>query len=316
MMKISSELKGITSVGITGHIKADGDCIGSTLAMYLFIKKNMPEIDVHVFLEAAPKVFNCLKGFDCIEDASVCNREFDCFICIDSVKDRTGEAEKLYDKAKKTINIDHHVTNMGCGDVNYIVPDASSASELVYDVLDIDKIDKDIAAALYIGIVHDTGIFHYSNVSSKTMRIGASLLEYDFDFSKLIDITFCEKSYTQQKILGRVLSESGLMSNGRISVGHVSLETMSEFGAISADMDGIVNQLLYIKGVGVAIFMYAVDENIYKVSMRSNTDELNVAKVASLFGGGGHVRAAGVTMQGNYNEITEKLIVEIEKQYV
>ena len=316
MMKISNELKGMTSVGITGHIKADGDCIGATLATYLFIKKVFPKIDVHLYLEAVPQVFNCLAGFDVIEDAKECEKEFDCFICLDSVKERTGEAEKLFDRAKKTINIDHHITNKGCGDVNYIVPDASSASELVYDVLDEDKIDSDIAAALYIGIVHDTGIFHYSCVSPKTMRIGAKLLEYNFDFSKLIDITFCEKSFTQQKILGRVLSESILLGDGRISAGHVSMDMMHEFNAISADMDGIVNQLLYIKGVEAAIFMYAIDEGVYKVSMRSNTDCVDVSKVAASFGGGGHIRAAGVTMQGGFEEISHKLLKEIEKQNV
>lgn len=316
MMKISNELKGVKSVGITGHIKADGDCVGSTLAMYLYIRKNMPQIDVHLYLEAAPKVFDCLKGFEDIEDATGVDRVFDCFICLDSVKDRTGEAEKLYDKALKTINIDHHITNKGTSDVNYIVPNASSASELVYDVLDEDKIDADIAAAIYIGIVHDTGVFHYSNVSVKTMNIGAKLLSYGFDFSKLIDVTFFEKRYVQQKILGRVLSESLLLEEGTISVGHIDMALMREFNAISADMDGIVNQLLYIKGVNVAIFMYEVEENKFKVSMRSNSDRFDVSKVAAFFGGGGHVRAAGVTLQGEYKEITDNLVQEIKKQYV
>lgn len=315
MMKISSELENCKSVGISGHIRPDGDCVGSTLSLFLYVKKNMPDKDVHIFLEDPPEIFSCLKGFDAIEDAGKCQTVFDCFILCDTSKDRCGKAERLFDGARKTINIDHHVTNPGDGTVNYIVPDASSASELVYDVLDEDLIDKDIAMAVYTGIIHDTGVFQYSNVAPKTLNIAAKLIAYGFDFPKLIDETFFEKSYLQSQIMGRVLSESILLMDGKISVGHLGLKEMRFYRAGSKDMEGIVNQLRLIKGVDVAIFMYQLEDLTYKVSLRSSTDAIDVSKVAAYFGGGGHVRAAGVTMEGNFYDVTNNLTREIEKQY-
>lgn len=316
MMKLNSELEGAKSVGITGHIRPDGDCVGSTMALFLYIKKNMPDIDVHIYLDTPPEIFGCIKDIDLIENPADTDREFDVFIMADVSKDRTGEAEKLFDKAKKKINIDHHITNPGCGDVNYIVPEASSAAELVFDVLDKDGIDEEIAKALYIGIIHDTGVFQYSNVSPKTFTVASELITYGFDFPRLIDETFYEKTYLQAQIMGRVLSESILLMGGKISVGHLALREMEFYNATSADMDGIVNQLRLIKGVDVAIFMYQLPDMKYKVSLRSSTDNIDVAKVCAYFGGGGHKRAAGVTMEGNFYDVTNNLTREIEKQYV
>lgn len=294
MMKLNSELEGAKSVGITGHVRPDGDCVGSAMALFLYIKKNMPEIDVHIYLDTPPEIYNCIKDVDLIENPENVDRDFDVFIMTDVSKERTGEAEKLFDRAKKKINIDHHITNPGCGDVNYIVPEASSASELVYDVLDKEGIDVEIAKALYIGIIHDTGVFQYSNVAPKTLTTAAELISYGFDFPRIIDETFFEKTYLQAQIMGRVLSESILVMDGKISVGHLELREMDFYRATSADMDGIVNQLRLIKGVDVAIFMYQLPDRKYKVSLRSSTDNIDVSKVCAYFGGAGYVRIVGL----------------------
>ena len=227
----------------------------------------------------------------------------------------TPEAEKYFDQAEKRINIDHHISNAkGSGDVNYVVPTASSASELVYDVIgDKSDIDADIAKALYIGIIHDTGVFQYSNTSPKTMKIAAELISYGFDFPELIDKTFYEKTYVQNQILGRALLESILFMDGKCIVSMIDKKTMAFYNADSHDLEGIVSQLRSTKGVVCAIFMYQTDTLEYKVSLRSN-GAVDVAKVASFFGGGGHVRAAGVTMQGTFYDIVNNLSAQIEKQ--
>ncbi len=313
-----TELKSAKSVGITGHIRPDGDCVGSTMALYLYIKKNLPEIDTHIYLEKPPAIYDCIKDIDRVEDASLCDREFDVFIVADVTVtgDRTGEAKKLIDKSKKVINIDHHITNKdGSGDVNYVIPEASSACELVYDCFEEELIDVEIAKALYIGVIHDTGVLQYSNVSKKTLELAGKLITYGFDFSKLIDETFYQKTFLQTKLLGKVLSECVLFLDGRVSAGHLSFEDMQENHATSEDMDGIVNQLRFVKGADVAVFMYGIKEGTYKVSLRSSTDDVDVSKVCALFGGGGHKRAAGVTLEGTFEEIMTKLVNEIEKQY-
>lgn len=314
-MNIYEEVKNATTIGISGHIRPDGDCIGSAMGLYLYLKKACPVAAVQIMLEKPADIFNCIKGVDEIHtDFTTDVDSFDVFIVVDSDKGRIGEAEKYFDRAKKTINIDHHVSNSGSGDVNYIVSDASSASELVYRVIE-DKtlIDEEIAKALYIGMIHDTGVFQYSNTSPETLKAAAELISYGFDFSRLIDETFYEKTYVQNQILGRALLESILFMNRKCVVSMVDKKTMNFYQAQPHDLDGIVSQLRNTKGVECAIFMYQVDTLEYKVSLRSN-GKVDVAKVASFFGGGGHVKAAGVTMQGTFHDIVNNLSAQIAKQ--
>lgn len=313
-MNLINELKTAKSVAVSGHVRPDGDCIGSTMAVYLYIKKNLPETDVHIYLEKPAAIFNCIKDIDEIEDAQGVEASYDVFVCLDCSKDRLGEAEHIFDNAVKTINIDHHITNSGSGDVNYIVPEASSASELVFDVLSEDKLDVDIAKALYIGIIHDTGVMQYSNVAPKTLNTVAKLINFGFDFTAIIDETFYEKTYLQSQLMGRVLSESILVMDGRVSVGHIDLKMAKFYNSKPYDYDGIVNQLKLIKGVDVAIFMYELEDHKYKVSLRAN-DKVDVSKVSAYFGGGGHKKAAGVTMEGSFYDVVNNLTREIEKQY-
>ena len=314
-MNILEEVKGAGTIGISGHIRPDGDCIGSAMGLYLYLKKACPTAEIQIMLEKPAEIFNCIKGVDEINtDFTSEITSFDVFIVVDSAKDRTGEAEKYFDGAKKTINIDHHVSNSGCGDVNYIVPGASSASELVYQVMeDKTQIDEEIAKALYIGIIHDTGVFQYSNTAQSTLNVAAELISYGFDFPKLIDETFYEKTYVQNQILGRALLESIVFMDGKCIVSMVDKKTMNFYQVEPHDLEGIVSQLRNTKGVECAIFMYQTDTLTYKVSLRSN-GKVDVAKVAAFFGGGGHMRAAGVTMQGTFHDIVNNLSDQIVKQ--
>lgn len=315
MINLTKELEGAKSIGISGHIRPDGDCVGSTMALYLYLKKKRPDADVHIFLEKPSDIFSCIKDVELIEDAGKCDREFDIFFALDCGKDRLGDAEKLFDKAKRTINIDHHVSNPGTGDYNYIDPHASSASELVYDLLDKNNIDADIAMSLYIGIIHDTGVFQYSNTAPKTMVAASELIKFGFDFPKLIEETFYQKTYLQTKVMGIAVSNCTTELDGRVSVARVDRALMEEYGLVSHDLDGIVNQIRNIKGVDVAVFMYQLPSMEYKVSLRSN-GAVDVAKVTSYFGGGGHVRAAGCTMSGTYEEILSNILDKVKSQYV
>lgn len=315
MIDILMELKDAKRVGITGHVRPDGDCVGSTLALYHYLKKKLPkETYVKVFLEKAADIFACLPAFDEIDTEHVEEEPFDVFFVLDSVSDRTGEAFAMVQNAKKVINIDHHISNSsGSGDVNYVLPEASSACEVLYDLLEKDEIDENIAVCLYNGIIHDTGVMQYSNTSPKTLRIVAELLEFGFDFPKLIDETFYQKTYIQNQILGRALLESILFMDGQCIVSEIDRKTMEFFDVTSKDMDGIVNQLRVTAGVEVAVFMYEIGTLEHKVSLRSN-GKVDVAKVATYFGGGGHVRAAGCTVSGTFYDVINNISREIAKQ--
>ena len=313
-MKIDQLVQSAKIIGISGHIRPDGDCIGSCMGLYLYIKKNYPKIRCDVFLETIPPEYRFIKDIEDVRsDFQTDIESYDIFFVLDCSKDRTGDAEKYFDTAAKTVNIDHHVSNKGSGDENYIVPTASSACELIYDVIDPDKIDIEIAKSLYMGMVTDTGVFKYNNTSPKTMRTAAELISYGFDFGSLIDHVFYEKTYIQNQILGRALLESIMLMDGRCIVSVVSKQTMEFYGVSSNDLDGIVNQLLLTIGVDCAIFMYELAPLEYKVSLRSN-GAVNVAEVAEMFSGGGHVRAAGCTVSGTSHDVINNITKYIHKQ--
>ncbi len=313
-MKLDQLLRGVKTIGISGHIRPDGDCVGSCMGLFLYLKKNYPKIRTDVFLEKIPPEYLFIKDIQEVRsDFTTDVKEYDLFFSLDCSKDRLGEAEKFFDAAKKTVNIDHHVSNKGTGDELYIVPTASSACELVYNVLTRDKMDIDVAKALYTGMVTDTGVFKYNNTSPETMRIAADLISFGFDFGTLIDHVFYEKTYLQNQILGRALLESIRLMDGRCIVSVVSKQSMEFYGADSNDLDGIVNQLLLTIGVDCAIFMYEIAPLEYKVSLRSN-GAVDVSKVAEMFGGGGHVRAAGCIINGTSHDVINNITKYIHKQ--
>ena len=313
-MDLRKECEGAKSIAISGHIRPDGDCIGATMGLYQYLAKVLPEAKIDVLLETPSAVFADIAGVSQIISEKEDEMVYDVFLVADSTPDRIGFAYPYFEKAKKTINIDHHISNTGnhC-DAEYIVPNASSASELVYDLIDKQYMDEELARTIYIGMIHDTGVFQYSNTSPKTLRIAADLLEYGFDFPKLIDETFYKKTTVQSQILGRTLLESILVLDGQCAVGVVTKKVMDFYGVTSKDFEGIVNQLRIIKGVEVAIFMYEKDTLEYKVSLRS-CGKVDVSKVAEYFHGGGHVRAAGCNIAGTYRDVINNLTEQIEKQ--
>ncbi|MBQ8184762.1 MAG: bifunctional oligoribonuclease/PAP phosphatase NrnA [Lachnospiraceae bacterium] len=314
MIQLKEELQGVHTVAIAGHVRPDGDCVGSCLAVYNYIREQFPEVDVQVYLDPVPVVFRFLKGAEDICEACEQEKQYDLFIALDSGdKERMGGAAHYFDGAVRTICIDHHISNQGYAQKNYIVPEASSTSELIFESLEEEKISREIAECIYLGIVHDTGVFQYSCTSSRTMEIAGKLMDKGIEFTKIIDDTFYKKTYVQNQILGRALLESILLLGGKCIVSRVMQKDLKFYGVTPKDLDGIVSQLRVTAGVEVAIFLYEVENHEYKVSMRSN-GPVNVSEIASYFGGGGHVKAAGCTMKGNFHDVVNNLTLHIERQ--
>ena len=315
MIQLANELKNKKSVAIAGHIRPDGDCIGSCIGLYLYIKENFPQLEeLKVYLEEFPECFYCLEGTQEVTHSCEAEKEYDLFIALDAGDTgRLGDAVKYLNTAKDSICIDHHISNKGYAARNYIVPTASSTSELIYGILDSQKVTKEIAAALYLGIAHDTGVFHYSCTSSETMRIAGKLLETGIAFSELLDRTFYEKTYLQNQIMGRTLLESMLLLEGQCIVSALKQKEMQFYNVNPLDLDGIASQLRNTKGVEVAIFLYETATQEFKVSMRSG-GSVDVGKVAVYFGGGGHICASGCSMQGSFHDVVNNLTYHIEKQ--
>lgn len=312
-MKIINEVKDAKTIAIGGHVRPDGDCVCSVMALYRYLQKELPEARIDVYLEKPAEVFACISGIEDIRSDFQTQQVYDVFIALDCNDERLGNALPIYRKAGRRINIDHHISNTGCGDLNIIEPQRSSTAELLYDLMDPQKVDEEIAKAVYIGIAHDTGVFRYSNTSPHTLETAAKLLAFGFDFSELIEKTFFEKTYVQTQIMGRAVLESVRFMNDRCIVSMVTRRMMEFYQVSTKDLDGIVNQLQVVSGVDCAIFMYEIGTLEYKVSMRSN-GKVNVADVAVKFGGGGHVRAAGCTMNGTYHDNINNLSREIAGQ--
>lgn len=313
-MNLLKECAGAEKIGISAHIRPDGDAVGSSMALYLYLKKMLPEASVKLFLETPPSNLAHLEYIHEIDSDYEYTGVFDVFFALDTTVDRLGKAEAFFHQAKKKINIDHHISNKAnCGDIHIVQPEASSTAEVLYGLLQEEYLDEDIAVALYTGIIHDCGVFQYSNTSPKTMMIGAKLISYGFPFSKIIEESFYQKTYLQNQILGRALMESNLFFDGRCIVSYIDQNMLQFYHALPSDLDGIVNQLRNSKGVDCAVFLYETEDFNFKVSMRSN-EKVDVAKVASYFGGGGHIRAAGCTLNGNIQDVIQNLTEQIAIQ--
>lgn len=311
--KLSEVLQNVKSVGISGHVRPDGDCVGSTMAVYNFIKNNYPDMAVSIFLEPIPNIFKFMNRTEEIISDFSRDYSFDLFIALDcSDISRLGEAGKYFSNAKSTVCIDHHVGTDCFADYDYIFPKASSASELVYEVLDQDKISNDIAECLYTGMVHDTGVFQYSCTSAKTMNVAGRLMEMGIDYPKIVDDTFYTKTFNQNQILGLALLKSELHLDGKVIVSVITQEEMKKYDVLPKHLDGIVNQLRVTKGVEVALFLYETEDKEFKGSLRVNGN-VNVAKVASHFGGGGHIKAAGFSVSEPY-DVAIPMILDVIKE--
>lgn len=313
-MTLSEQLQGVESVAIAGHVKPDGDCVGSTLAVYNYIKNYYPEITVELFLEPIPNIFKFLSHAGDINSSYDKKGPYDLFIALDCGDEgRLGQAAAYFETAKKTFCIDHHISNDSFADVNYIFPKASSTCELVFELMEVERITKEIAECIYVGLVHDTGVFQYSCTSAKTMNIAGRLMEKGINFPEIVDKTYYEKTYEQNRILGQALVDSRRYLDDRCIATVVTLEEMKEYQVEPKHLEGIVQQLRSTKGVEVAIFIYENADHTFKVSMRSGS-RVNVAKLLMRYGGGGHERAAGATMTGQPGEILEMLLGDIEAE--
>ena len=313
---LEASLEGAEHIVLLGHIHPDGDCIGTTLGLLNYLRENYPQIEAELFLDHPAAKFSYMNDFEKIHTEIVPEKQFDLCITLDaSDKERLGGYAVYFDSAAKTLCIDHHRTNTGFAEQNYIIPDASSCSEVLYTLLDEAKISRAAAECLYTGIVHDTGVFKYNSTTRKTMEIAGTLMEKGVNAAKIIDDSFFAKTYGQAKLHGRAVLESVRILDNRCVYTVVTTDELREYGCTVKATDGIVDQLRIIEGIEIAFLLYQTgNPDEYKVSLRTNS-AVDVSRIALSFGGGGHVKAAGCTMTGEPQEIVEKISGKIREQW-
>lgn len=306
MKEFLDKINNAATVAVIGHINPDGDCIGSCLGLYNYICDNYADKTVDVFLQPVQSKFMFLKGADKIKNQPV-SEIYDLAISLDCGDvDRHGDFADIFSGARDTACLDHHKSNQGFGKYFYLDSNASSASEVLYRHLD-GKISKECAECLYLGIVHDTGVFKYPSTSEQTMAIAGKLITLGARSQYIIDETFYKVSYNQNLLTGAALLNSELFCNGRVIVTCITEDMFKEYNATKDDTDGIVDKLRVTDGVEVAILAYQKGEKYYKFSLRS-ISYVDVSKIAVAFGGGGHIRAAGFDVHDDYGQTLYKII--------
>ncbi len=313
-MTIDEMLGQAKSVAILAHVHPDGDAIGSSLGLYRYVRDNYPETSVRVFLEAFPEKFRLLRDTENVE-SEYRGENFELAFLLDTPSfDRIGaKGAECLANAKRTCNIDHHVSNpRNLCDINIVEPDSSSASETLYAQLSPEKISKETASAIYLGIIHDTGVFKFSNTGKRTMDIVGSLIDKGCDFSKIINETFYTRSLTATIITGFAMERCQTALDGKAVYTFLTPEDLERFGATPLDLGSVIDAVREVSGTEVAMFLYPAGDD-YKLSLRSNY-VVDVNRIAKAFGGGGHVRAAGATIHENPETVISKILEMIRAE--
>lgn len=260
--------------------------------------------------DPVPDLYTFLPGTDEVRTELDKQWRFDLFISVDcSVPDRLGHFKELLDRAGRVVVIDHHAGSVVFGDVYLNLPGYAAAGEIVYDLLPILPvvIGKDIATCLYVAIVTDTGSFRYDNTGPGTHLRVAELIKLGVPSARVNKLLYEEKPLVSLQILGSALQTLGISDCGRVAWMHVKRDKLRSLNASDEHVDGMINYPRMIKGVELALFFRELEEGKYKVSLRSKY-YLDVNKLAACFGGGGHPRAAGCLMEGDLEDIKNRLL--------
>ena len=303
------------TVCVLGHVNPDGDCVGSALAIYNYILKKDSSKKVTVYLDEPSEKFSFLPGFDRIVTGNEVVKHYDLCIVADCADpQRIGKFIDYLRNARESFLIDHHYSNKGFCDSHVIESGASSTCEVFYGLMNKALLDEKTAICIYNGIIHDTGVFKYNCTSPRTMRIAGECMKFGFDWGWIIDETFYSMTISQKRLLGRVYEGMKTEFGGQFVYAVLTKKLMNEYGLHSGkDTDGFIDNIRTTEGAVCAAFFYELPDGNYKGSLRSSTDQVNVAEIAMQFDGGGHVRASGCTVGKDVNGAITKITQMIGK---
>ena len=326
--EIENEIKIAKSIILTVHINPDGDALGSVLAFYFMIneycKKNNIEKDIKIivddklpkymrYFEDAKLIWNYEKFYDDFYKNFQNDEKFDLFISLECAnEERYGRAVEIKKLSEKSINIDHHISNTEHADFNY-VEDICSTGELLYQFLEIFGIEltKKIAEYMYLGIINDTGNFRHDNVTEKTFLVCSKLIGAGVNNHEIANIIF-QVSEKKVELIGEIYKNKKINEKYKFVSYYLTQEKMKELGIEKDDTDGTAEMLLRIEGMEISLFVRENIDGSLKGSFRTN-DKYDVNKIASIFGGGGHIKAAGFKTDLSFEEILKKTYRELEK---
>ncbi|NJD04621.1 MAG: bifunctional oligoribonuclease/PAP phosphatase NrnA [Ruminiclostridium sp.] len=312
--KIVSALNNSRKIAILPHISADGDALGSSLALALALAQLGKSVKV-ILEEDIPQVYNFLPGRHMSEVYALKETSYDTVVALDTGDtDRLGKRLEIFRCANVTINIDHHNTNSGFAFHNYVSTDSSAVGEIIFSLVKMMGVnpDQDISTCLYVAIITDTGGFRYSNTTPLTHRTAAELIENGINVAGISQLVFDSTSYEKVRLLGSAIQALELLENGKVALISLTDDMLRSTGAKEEECDGIVNIGRNIRGVEVAAMLRQWENGEIKVNLRSSS-KVDVSAIASSYGGGGHKKAAGYITKAGLDAAKKKLLDDIRE---
>lgn len=303
------------SIALISHKDPDGDCLGSLLGFGRILETNGKSVKMYLEGEI-PFNFRFLPGI-----SKICNKPdsdiHDLVIVLDcSDIARIGSMVEVFNHSKKSVCIDHHISNGGFCDIDIIESEYSSTGELVYEISKYlgYQIEKDSATNIYAAILTDTGKFIYSNTSAQTMRNTAELMDKDIAFSKIAECIYGNEYREVYLVKAKIMSEVEFYLDGKVSLAPITKAVLEEYGVSLKDVDGIVESIRDIEGVMASCVLKEISPKNTKVSLRSKGG-VDVSAISILFNGGGHERAAGFNLDADVFE-SRMIVVELLRKHM
>ena len=297
--------------GITTHIKPDGDGVGSSLGLCWLLRSLGKEAEVIVHGEV-PQAYRSLPGAEEIQDVKYVNGKYDAVFvieCSDLTRPGIDGLENQF-----TVNIDHHSTSEHFGTINWIDSTASAVGEMIYNLCKAigGRITKEIAECVYMALVTDTGSFHFPNTSDRTLKVASELIKAGAKPEKISEAVYNNYPWSRIELMRQVLATVKRDQSGHIASLRQTLEMQETAEAVDGDNNGFVNIPLAAREVLAVVYMREVGPNMFRASLRSKGD-INVARVAEMFGGGGHKNASGLSIEGDWDEKEAELVAALSK---
>ena len=311
--QIGQALRDHQSFAVLSHVRPDGDALGSQLALGLSLKKLGK--NVRIWNEDGMlEKYSFLSNAELLTKPPAEPEDVDVAIALDTaIQNRLGTTVAAIKSAKVWMNIDHHPSNPGYGDIVYIDPHAPATGQILFELMTNQKlpIDPAIAENLYVAISTDTGSFQYPNTTARTFEIAAELVQAGVDVGRVSQLTYENYPRRRVELLRDLLGTMRFDANDRVASFSLSMATAKKLGVLPEDNEGLIDHLRAIHGVVVAVFFEELADGKVRVSMRSKSEKVNVCAICEKFGGGGHVLAAGARVRGSLAEVEEKVLEEV-----
>lgn len=310
--KVKETIEQANNIYLVAHVNPDGDAIGASFGLCLALRKMGKT--AHVIMPKYSDSFSFLPGIDEAKE-KIQEKEYDLLVCLDSSsKERLAISDEDFGKAKTVLMIDHHEKskNDSYADVTCIFSNLPATCEIVYDLIKYLNIDIDdkMATYIYSGIITDTGNFNYSSTKPSTFIAASELITKGIDFSYICRKLNDEIKEAKLKLIAKTIDNMEVYFDGKLRYSYVDYNVISSLGLDDEDAEGMTNYLRMVKDTEVAIYVREKSDGTNKVSMRS-TGNVDVSKIANQMNGGGHKRAAGYTMKGEYKKAKEELIKKV-----